>query len=61
MSFIPDRKSLLTYLGNIAIMAAVALLFCSPVLQGKRLVQDDIVKNIAQSHETREYRESGRM
>ena len=58
MSFIPDRKSLLTYLGNIAIIAAVALLFCSPVLQGKRLVQDDIVKNIAQSHETREYRDA---
>lgn len=58
MSFFTERKELLTHIGSIAIIVIVAVLYCSPVLQGKRLVQDDIVKNVAQGHETREYREA---
>lgn len=51
-----DWKKFIPHVVAIIIMALTAVLYCSPVIEGKVLVQDDIVKNIAQAKETRDYR-----
>lgn len=53
-----DWKKLVPHAVAIVVMAIVSLLFCYPTTQGKVLKQDDIVKNIAQAQEVREYREA---
>lgn len=58
MNFLSDRKAIMTHAAAVILMIVAALLYCSPVLEGKRIVQDDIVKNDSQAKETREYRET---
>ena len=52
-----DWKKALPHLVSVIIMAVVAVLYCSPVLQGKMLAQDDTIKSISQSKESRDYRD----
>ncbi len=52
-----DWKKALPHLVSIIIMAAMAILYCSPVLQGKILAQDDTIKSISQSKESKDFRE----
>ena len=52
-----DWKKAIPHLVAIIVMAVVAALYCSPVLQGKMLAQDDTIKSISQSKESKDYRE----
>ncbi len=52
-----DWKKALPHLVAVIAMAVVAILYCSPVLQGKILAQDDTIKSISQSKESKDYRE----
>ncbi len=53
-----DWKKYSPHIISVVVILLTSILYCSPVLQGKRLVQDDIVKNIAQAKEIREYRDA---
>ncbi|MEX2595550.1 MAG: YfhO family protein [Salibacteraceae bacterium] len=53
-----DWKKLIPHAVAVVVMAIASLLYCSPVLEGKMLVQDDIVKNISQAKEARDFREA---
>lgn len=53
-----EWKKLIPHAAAVAIMVIAALMYCAPELQGKRIKQDDIVKNVAQSKEARDYREA---
>ncbi|NQV53857.1 MAG: YfhO family protein [Flavobacteriales bacterium] len=53
-----DWKKYSPHIISVVVILLTSILYCSPVLQGKRLVQDDIVKNIAQTKEMREYRDA---
>lgn len=53
-----DWKKLLPHAVAVVVMAIVSILFCYPTTQGMVLKQDDIVKNVAQAQEIREYREA---
>jgi len=52
-----NKKELLQHAVAVVLMIAACVLYCSPVLEGKRIVQDDIVKNEAQKKETVDFRE----
>lgn len=54
-----NLKSLLPHLIAVFAIIMSAFLYCSPVLEGKTLVQSDIIKHKAQSKEIKDYREKG--
>ena len=55
-----DYKSMLPHVIAVLAIIAAAFMYCSPVIEGKTLVQSDIVKHKAQAHESQEYREMGK-
>lgn len=57
MNIIQDKKSIFIHLGAIIAMIVAAVLYCSPVLQGEILAQDDISVHKAESKETVDFRE----
>ncbi len=54
-----NLKALFPHLIAIFAIIMSAFLYCSPVLEGKTLVQSDIIKHKAQSKEIADYREKG--
>lgn len=50
-------KNLLPHVGPILIIIVAAFLYCFPVIEGKEIVQTDIVNNKAQYEETKRFRE----
>lgn len=52
-------KNILPYLLSVLAILVCSSIYFSPVFQGKTLVQNDIVKSQAQSHESKEYQEKG--
>ena len=57
MNILQDKKTLFIHLGAIIAMILAAVLYCSPVLQGEILAQDDISVHKAESKETADFRE----
>lgn len=52
-----DFKTLLPHIVAVVSIIVAAFMYCSPVIEGKTLLQSDIVKHKAQEHESQVYRE----
>lgn len=57
MDILQDKKTLFIHFGAIIAMILAAVLYCSPVLQGEILAQDDISVHKAESKETADFRD----
>lgn len=55
-----DLKSMLPHVVAVISIIVAAFIYCSPVIDGKTLVQSDIVKHKAQAHESQELRKQGK-
>ena len=55
-----DFKAMIPHIVAVLAIIASAFIYCSPVIEGKRLIQSDIVKHKAQAHESQEYRAMGK-
>jgi len=55
-----DFKAMIPHFVAVLAIIASAFIYCSPVIEGKRLIQSDIVKHKAQAHESQEYRAMGK-
>ena len=53
----PDLKKILPYVGSVLIFLILSIAYVSPVLEGKRLLQSDIVKFEGMAKEIKDFRE----
>jgi hypothetical protein len=58
MNILQNKKAIYTHLAALLLMILAAVMYCSPVLKGEILAQDDISVFKAESKETRDYREA---